>query len=607
MRRFGVLWGRVTLIFSAICTFALLLLGLFTTTDFFGVQADEKSYLQVKSTNFTVEQTVTERVYFKITLKSDVDMPHTATDYLNYGLEADGETFSLYNGKGEELTLNGVGPGGSSDTLIFTIKIKDKQIELENAKDLNKIVINPGAKLVAPNPTVYAGIEFADGLTLVKDDEGEWIVEETQAEEENNQVELNATDLELAWNGDSGLLEATLALPFTRDADVSYTSTLDVRLNDALETVTAVQYAGESKIRLLFENYVAPADNEIPRIRIQGGNLTDLEGRTIVNVLGETTFYEYVDKTWSTEKYVQLKETTLGVTTERKLGVLDTHVFMRPQVETNKLYAGWTFQGELVQAGESVAIASYTKRTIETEAVFLSYALIEGASIRFDKTGDCSGIRFGAKLSTEDFSAFKEYIQGVGIIIMPSDLLGAEEFTLENYGAVEQAKNFFVTSKEILSDGEYFTLYAVLAKVLEANYNRALCARAYVLTKNGDYIWTSNVEKRSVYQVATAIMNEYKQKGNLEDWQTSVVETYLNGVANVTYENGETTVVSSALSPVITEAKTEENGNYVTLKLTTQKTSFSAITYNGKRVKNASQSYADGILTITFDKTQAKA
>ena len=271
------------------------------------------------------------------------------------------------------------------------------------------------------------------------------------------------------------------------------------------------------------------------------------------------------------------------------------------------MYAGWTFQGELTQAGETVKIASYTKRTIETEAVFLGYDSIEGASIRYDQTLDGSGIRFGAKLLMEDFKAYGEHIQGVGMIVMPGDLLGAEEFTLANYDAEGQAKNFFAASEKIVSAGEYFTFYAVIAKVLQSNYNRVFFARAYVLMENGEYIWTTKVEYRSVYEVATAIMEEHKEKANLETWQTTILEEYLNGVANVTYENGTTQLVSSALSPVITAAEAVENENVVTLTLTTQKTSFAAITYNGKRVKNATQSYADGILTITFDKTQAKA
>lgn len=609
MKYFGLLWERVALVFVAIFAFALLLLSLFLPTAFFDVQANEKPYLQVKSSDFRVVESYKQTSkYYHIVLeyRGDENLPHNVESFDTYALEVNGTKFCIYEQNDALINLNFVSHYGSPKLIDFCLKTTGSGEKVGYTNEINLLRIEEKAKLGAQDSTNYLGIEFTDGLTLVKDD-GAWSVQATQDEEEKYEVELNATNAGLCWNTDSALLEATLALPFTRDTDVSYACTLDVRLNNMLETVRAVQYAGEPKLRLLFENYVTPLDNEIPCIRIQSGQLTDATGGTVVSVSGEISFYEYVDKTWATEKYVQLKETVLGETTERKLGVADTYVFARPQVATNKIYAGWTFQGELTQVGETVEMASYTKRTIETEAVLLGYGSITGASIRYDQTGDCSGIRFGAKLFMEDFGAFEEHIQGVGIIVMPGDLLGTEEFTLANYGAAGQAKNFFVSAAEIASDNEYFTFYAVIAKVLQSNYNRVLFARAYVLMENGEYIWTTNVEYRSVYEVATAIMDEYKEKANLETWQTTIVETYLNGVANVTYEDGMTKVLSSALSPVITAAEAEETGNYVTIKLTTQKTSFAAITYNGKRVKNATQSYSDGILTITFDKTQAKA
>ena len=601
MKHFRSRWERISPFFAVIFTFAVLIFVSLSPNTFSDAHADEKSYLQVKSSNFTVSSFSKPSTNLQINLNCDIDLPHTADDYLSYGLETDGQTFSLYNGKGETLTLVNISPGGTSKSLIITIKIKKGTSTLENAKNLDTIVILQGAKLSAPNPTVYAGIQFMDGLTLVKTNEA-WSVQESQSKEENYEVELNATNAALSWNTNSTLLEATMEVPFTRSVDVSYASTLDVRLNNAVESVTAVQYAGESKIHLLFKNYVAPSENQIPCIRMQGGELTDSNSNTVITVSGDISFYEYVDRTWATEKYVQLKETVLGVTTERKLSAEDAYVFTLPQIETEKLYIGWEFQGELIKSGERVEIASYTKRTIETEAVLLDYASIKGASIRYDPTGDCSGMRFGAKLLMADFAAFGKYIQGIGMIVMPSDLLGSLGFTLENYAAAGQAKNYFMPSAEIASDEEYFTFYAVIAKILQNNYNRAFCARAYVLTEAGEYIWVSYVESRSVYQVATAIMDEYKEKANLETWQITVLETYLNGVVNLTYQNGTTKVISSALSPVITAAEVGESGNLVTITLRTQKTSFAAITYNGERIKNATQSYADGVLTITFDK-----
>lgn len=607
MNHFRSRWGRVAPFLAAIFTLALLLCVLLSPNAFFSVQAAEKSFLQVQSSDFTVCHSDSKPVqgHYKIVLEysGDENLPHNAATFNNYALEVDGVEFCLYEETGLSIHLSYISHYDSPKQMLFVLKTTASGEKVGYTDEITSLTIKKGSKLGAQDATNYLGIEFIDGITLLKTNEG-WSVQETRVEEERYEVDLNATNVGLSWNQESALLEATIALPFTRGADVCYDSTLNVRLNNISETVTAIQYAGEAQIRLLFKNYVAPLENELPCISIKEGKLIDSESGGEIIVSGDISFYEYVDGTWSTEKIVQLKETVLGITTERKLGVGDTYVFALPQTQTDKLYLGWVFQDELVQAGKTVEIASYTKRTIETEAVCVGYGLINGASIRYDQTGDSSGIRFGAKLLTEDFAAFEEYIQGIGIIVMPSDLLGSSEFILANYGGAGQAKNFFVPSEEIVSEGDYFTLYATIVKMLKSNYNRSLCARAYVLTESGEYLWGSTIEKRSVYQVATTIMEIHKEEENLETWKATIVETYLNGVANVAYENGTTKLVSSALSPVITAAETVESGNLVTLTLTTQKTLFAAITYNGKRVKNATQSYADGILTITFDKTQ---
>lgn len=605
MNQFCSRWKRIAPFLTIIFTFTLLLCVLFPPNVFFGVQAEGKTYLQVESSDFTV--CASEKYadgYYRIALEysGSENLPHNVNNFSAYESIVDGVEFCLYEKNGLPINLHYVSHYDSEKRIGFVFKTTSSGEKVGYTDEIESLTIESGSKLGAQDATNYLGIEFTDGLTLVKDESNKWSVQETQLEEESYEVELNATNVGLSWNENGDLLEATIKLAFTRNADVSYASTLDVRLNNSLETVTAIQYAGESKICLLFENYVAPSDDEIPCICIKDGELTDSESGTKITVSGNISFYEYVDRTWATEKYVQLKETVLGITTEQKLSAEDTYVFAIPNAVADKLYIGWAFEDELVQAGEEIEIAGYTKRTIETEAVLVGYGLLNGASIRYDQTGDCSGIRFGAKLLMEDFAAFGEYIQGIGIIVMPSDLLGEAEFTLANYGAAGQAKNFFVSSPAIESEGNYFTLYASIVKILQRNYNRPFCARAYLLTENGEYLWDSTVEKRSVYQVATSIMEEYKEKANLETWKTVIVETYLNGVANVTHENETTQLVSSALSPVITAAEAVENGNFVTLTLTTQKTSFAAITYNGKRVKNATQSYADGVLTITFDK-----
>ncbi|MBO5239919.1 MAG: hypothetical protein J6B56_00675 [Clostridia bacterium] len=611
MEHFRSRQKAVAVFFAFVLAFVCYLFGwlfLLYPEKYASAESTASRYLSVKGSDFFVHSygKVSNDYYIVIEYKGNESLPHNPQVFDNYALKVDGTEFCVYNESGAQMNLRHVTHRETPKTLYFWFYKKTSGDKLAYSDNINTLTIAKGARLGAQDATNYLGIDFTDGLTLVKTN-GVWSVQATEEEKkETYEVELNASNVTLSRDMESGLPQATFELPFSREADATYESTLDVYLNGNVQEITAVQRAGEAQIRLSIENYVAPLHNEIPYIRIKGGDLTDSENNVIVSVTGDITFYEYVDGSWATEKYVQLKETVLGNTTERKLGVLDTYAFVRPQTETDKLYLGWTLENELVQEGNVIEIADYTKRTIETEAVFIGYGSIAGASIRYDQTGERTGIRFGAKLSTADFTAFQTHIQGVGMIVMPSNLLGAAEFTLNNYSQAGYAKNFFVPRENISFNGNYFTLYATISQVLLSNYNRAFCARAYVLTENGEYIWVSNIEKRSVYQVATAAMDAHKQNATLNTWQTDILETYINGVANIAYQNGVTQVVSSALSPVIEAAETKINGNFVTVTLITQKTSFSAITYNGKRVKNAQQNYENGVLKITFDETEAE-
>lgn len=571
--------------------------------DALSVQAETNGYLQVKSSDFTVETVSKPSTSLTITLKCEFNLPHSKDDYFAYGLEVDGKTLLLYNGKGEQLNVMSVSPGGASNLLSIMIQIKKGTTTLPAAKNLDTIVIPKGAKISSPNPSLGAGIEFVNGLTLIKVN-GTWDVEQAQAEEKTYDVALNTASL--AWSSDTSLLEALIPLPFSQETQISYVSAFSAEVNGVLGTANAVQYANEAQVRLQFEDYHELIDNEIPCVRMQGGTLTDAENKVLINLTGEVSFYEYVDGSWATERYVQVRERVLNTITERKLSATDTYEFVKPQTDLDKLCLGWSINGELIEIGERIEIESYTKRSLETEAVLVEYQSITGASIRYDEAGDSSGIRFGAKLFMEDFEKYGAYIQGVGMIVMPSDLIGTTEFTLENYGKQGEAKNFFVSTQNIATTSNHFTLYATIVKVLQSNYNREFCARAYLLTENGAYVWSSKIETRSVHEVATAVMEQHKQKNDLKTWQSTIIETYLNGVAEITYENGRTSVVSVALSPVIASAQATLNGDSVSLTLPTAKTSFACITYNGKRIKNATQTYQNGILTITFENFEEK-
>ena len=139
-----------------------------------------------------------------------------------------------------------------------------------------------------------------------------------------------------------------------------------------------------------------------------------------------------------------------------------------------------------------------------------------------------------------------------------------------------------------------FHLRATVSKVLESNYNRAFSARAYlVIERNGEreYVWEPYVCERSVYQVATLALEENETANELSATQKTILNDYVNEVANIV-NDGESAI--------------DENG-YITVVLTTERKSVSALTYNGKRVKKFTQSYADGKLTFTFAETDMAA
>jgi hypothetical protein len=211
-----------------------------------------------------------------------------------------------------------------------------------------------------------------------------------------------------------------------------------------------------------------------------------------------------------------------------------------------------------------------------------------------------SGIRFTAVLNAVD--ELPTYITGLGVIVMPQDLMGKADFTLENYSGDGEAKNFFAQRADISAAADNtFEFRATIISVLEPNYNRTFAARAYltVQTRAGDlqYIWCDGIEKRSVYQVATLAAVDKELSGQ----QMSIVQTYLNKVVNITYDGNTAKLVSVATTPVIKRIiSVSKENETITLKLETSETDFPALTMNGIRIKDYSVQAVENGLTITF-------
>ena len=103
-----------------------------------------------------------------------------------------------------------------------------------------------------------------------------------------------------------------------------------------------------------------------------------------------------------------------------------------------------------------------------------------------------------------------------------------------------------------------------------------------------------------------------REETKLLDWQIRILESYVNGVANISYDasTGTATVISAATTPAIQAAEvTVSEYGTVKLVLTTSVSSFLAVTYNGKRVIYSGQTYDEenGKLTVTFSQSSLTA
>ncbi|MBQ3505902.1 MAG: hypothetical protein IJA89_03925 [Clostridia bacterium] len=343
---------------------------------------------------------------------------------------------------------------------------------------------------------------------------------------------------------------------------------------------------------------------------VQPTKIVIQEGQRFIKEIGgiqlaDNLILEKTGDTWevaAAAPTVSVSITVNGVTTKEEMRTDATYTFPSVDVEENQTFVGWEINGERYAVAESVKIADCINeetQSVEIRAVCLNYALKTGAAIRCDKDMSSSGIRFTAILNAVD--ELPTYITGLGVIVMPQDLMDKADFTLENYSGDGQAKNFFAQRADISADMDNtFEFWATIISVLEENYNRTFAARAYltVQTREGgvQYIWCEKIETRSVYQVATlAACDE-----NFPAEHMKIVQTYLNKVVNITYDGNTIKLVTVATTPVIKSIDAEKKNETVVLTLETLETDFPAVTMNGIRIKDYSVQRIENELTITF-------
>lgn len=570
--------------------------------------ANANAYLQVRSANFTVENVNDFSKYYQLLITTDVNLPHDAGSYGRYGLvDENDDEFTVYDQNGSALRLHYVSANDSRTSLLLVFHKSSSGDKIGYGNSVEKLIIPKQSKLLAPSDYTngdYCGIEFAESVTFVREG-STWRIEEVASTPEvtNYEITLSKETVSVSKDVANNRLSVALVAPFSAETDVEYASTLGAYVNDSPCAVQAIQNANQTTIQLFVNANVENAE-EIPSLRLCGGELTSASGEVTITCVGEPVFYEYVDGTWDVEAYVCVQETTNGQAVAKKIPRNGTYTFSAPEEQAEGLYIGWKCNGELYDEGDTIALAEVEKRTLAVESVFIDCELVQGASIRYDANGDSSGIRFISHLKKADLQAHGSLIAGVGIILMPRNLLGSAEFTWENYNSDGYARKAFVTTQDVLaSEGEIFTLYATIVKVLAINYNREFLARAFVLVNDGaqeKYVWDSYICSRSVYYVATTALNTDKQTPTLKGWQKTILSNYVDGVANIAFDGESSTVVSATNTNVIESVQTQIVGEKIILRLTTLQERFSAITYNGMRVKGATQTYVNGVLTVVF-------
>jgi len=295
----------------------------------------------------------------------------------------------------------------------------------------------------------------------------------------------------------------------------------------------------------------------------------------------------------------------------------------------DKILLGYDIDGVLYRAnstlrpGQSITV----NENLTATAKYLDLNLTNGASVL--KSGSF-GIRFQSTLvgdstwttysnSTRGTSG---YIKGVGLIIMPTDLISYNsDYSVEAYPSAENGgvANFYWSTSEIeFDETNNLSLKASILDLNRSNYNRPFSARAYALVQfadveyraYGDYLTTDN--SRSIYSVAAKALNSG------ETDTRRIIERYVESIPNVTYDLSAKTFALvqplNAGSSVITSIDSSasgKSGNTVTLVLNTTseyatllESKFEGVIINGARAKIASQSaVADGDgykVTLTF-------
>lgn len=498
--------------------FAILFLCLFCSST---VVSATGTYADIYAADLEVlqsfEYTDVGYYYIVVQYNGDLALPQKTTGSYatqNVSLAAnDGET---------DITLFQIAAYEKTNVFALVFNISD----IETTQNFTLANGQTFEKRASVTNTAYSGIIFAENIIFQKSGDT-WLIQ-TESTVKSYSVALNTTNVQMpVFNSLENRLQIEIALPYTIDCDVMYTGDVSVISSDGYTgVVTAYQSMGENTLILAFENsekWSVPTDISLS---IQPCVLT-FENIQL-SLIDEITFYGYSDGGWLTENLREIKQIINGEIVYDKISWLkNTYTLPTPIAQTEKIFIGWNYADVFYKAGDTIVL---TDETVRIEAAFVDYALQHTGAVCYNQTGvDASGLRFIATLDKADYEKYQSLIYGVGILVMPTDLISTNEFMFENY--LENAMPAYAKTENILfGDSDCFELYASIIRLAESNYNRSFSARAFLLIKDGDsvrYVYADTVLSESMYDVALRALNDENTK---EAWQTDILETFVQTV-----------------------------------------------------------------------------
>lgn len=247
------------------------------------------------------------------------------------------------------------------------------------------------------------------------------------------------------------------------------------------------------------------------------------------------TVYGYADKTFTLEKKIEVHITDADEYSIFTFPERQREYVLPSSTATNMgIFFAWKIGEQSYQPNDVLALEAYKETGVHIRAEYIDCKLVDGASLKVGTNTNGATLRFCVKLGEEAFEKYDPNICGMGIIVLPTEWIGEDEFTYHNYhGTYGNMFNAYVLECDFeLSAGAY-TFYADFSNFYAYDYGKSYSIRAYLLMDFGngkEYHWDSFILERSVKTVAErALAAKSFAEGSLQE---SVLQAYVAAAEN---------------------------------------------------------------------------